>query len=317
MESSPSSATPAVKKHFFPSFAAGGCAGVVTKTLVQPLERVKTILQIQGGGMQGEGGKYSGIRATFRTVLREEGVLALWKGNAANCVRIIPAYAVRFATNDSIQRVIAGPGRTVRDLTPSELVLAGTVAGVVQQVACYPFETVKTRMNLGYQTGQVYKGMVDCVQTTVRVEGLQAMFKGMSASILYGGPYSGAQMTCYELYQRLFTHLFPWATDPLTDLPTVASKLAAGAFTGVTAQTLVFPMNTVRTRLQVNGIGGRPLIYSGLIDCVKKIWVHEGASGFYKGCGANCMRMFPNGLIQFAAFDFFKQLFSGDEEARG
>lgn len=309
----PAVATAPAKKHFFPSFAAGGCAGVVTKTMVQPMERVKTILQIQGGGMQDKGGKYGGIRATFNTVLREEGILALWKGNGANCLRIVPAYAVRFATNDSIQRGIAGPGRTVRDLTPWDLVLAGTIAGVVQQVACYPFETVKTRMNLGWQTGQKYNGMLDCVRTTVRVEGWRAMFKGMGASILYGGPYAGAQMTCYELYQRLFLRFVPGATDSGTGLPTVPTKLIAGAFTGVTAQTIVFPMNTVRTRLQVNGIGGAPRIYSGLIDCIRQIWTKEGVMGFYKGCGANNLRMFPNGLIQFAAFDFFKSIFVGDE----
>ena len=155
---------------FLVSFSAGGSAGVVTKTCVQPLERVKNILQIQGastasGGSGSSmhratgGGKYNGILDTLRTVVADEGGLALWKGNTANCARIVPAYAVRFATNDSIQLAIAGEGRTVRDLRASELVLAGTLAGVVQQVICYPFETVKARMALAYQTGQNYTSM--------------------------------------------------------------------------------------------------------------------------------------------------------------
>ena len=128
-----------------------------------------------------------------------KGALALWKGNATNCARIVPAYAVRFATNDSIQQTIAGKGRTVRDLTTSELVLAGTLAGIVQQVVCYPFETVKARMALAFQTGQKYKSMIDCVRTTAQHEGWAAIYKGLSASILYGGPYVGAQMTFYEM----------------------------------------------------------------------------------------------------------------------
>ena len=149
------------KAPFFLSFAAGGSAGVVTKTCVQPLERGKNILQIQGApgksGVAGQSGSYNGIFGTLRKVIAEEGGLALWKGNAANCARIVPAYAVRFATNDSIQQAIAGKGRTARDLRTTELVLAGTMAGVVQQVICYPFETVKARMALAYQTGKLYE----------------------------------------------------------------------------------------------------------------------------------------------------------------
>jgi solute carrier family 25 phosphate transporter 23/24/25/41 len=325
---------------FLVSFSAGGSAGVVTKTCVQPLERVKNILQIQGastasGGSGSSmhratgGGKYNGILDTLRTVVADEGGLALWKGNTANCARIVPAYAVRFATNDSIQLAIAGEGRTVRDLRASELVLAGTLAGVVQQVICYPFETVKARMALAYQTGQNYTSMADCVRTTARHEGWLAIYKGLSASILYGGPYVGAQMTFYELYQRLFMRVCQNSNSDGNKLhhhdaesdaaaavatPSTFIKLAAGACTGVTAQTLVFPMNTVRTRLQVNGIGGSEKMYTGMVDCIRKTFTREGVRGFFKGCGANNLRMMPNGMIQFAAFDFFKKRFAGLEE---
>lgn len=334
----PAASAPSKRRGFLLSFAAGGSAGVVTKTCVQPLERVKNILQIQGATSASEtsagvssrtatSGKYNGILGTLRTVVADEGGFALWKGNAANCARIVPAYAVRFATNDSIQLAIAGEGRTVRDLRTSELVLAGTLAGVVQQVICYPFETVKARMALAYQTGQNYTSMADCVRTTARHEGWQAIYKGLSASILYGGPYVGAQMTFYELYQRLFMRIYQKSTglghkncknsgDDHTT-PTVAPntfiKLAAGACTGVTAQSLVFPMNTVRTRLQVNGIGGSEKMYAGMVDCIRKTFLREGVRGFFKGCGANNLRMMPNGMIQFAAFDFFKKRFAALE----
>jgi hypothetical protein len=34
-------------------------------------------------------------------------------------------------------------------------------------------------------------------------------------------------------------------------------------------------MNTVRTRLQVNGIGGKEKLYSGLGDCMAKIFRYK------------------------------------------
>ena len=75
----PAASAPSKRRGFLLSFAAGGSAGVVTKTCVQPLERVKNILQIQGATSASEtsagvssrtatSGKYNGILGTLRTV---------------------------------------------------------------------------------------------------------------------------------------------------------------------------------------------------------------------------------------------------------
>ena len=80
------------KKAVLPSLTAGACAGVVTKTAVQPLDRVKSVLQIQGGGMQAQGGKYSGVVSTFRTVLKEGGPIPLWKENTASYTEVVPVW---------------------------------------------------------------------------------------------------------------------------------------------------------------------------------------------------------------------------------
>ncbi len=71
---------------------AGGMSGVLTYTVIAPLERVKLLLQIQG--MRGSG-KYHGVLGTLVTVLKEEGIRALWKGNGANCFRVGPNYALK------------------------------------------------------------------------------------------------------------------------------------------------------------------------------------------------------------------------------
>jgi Mitochondrial carrier protein len=69
--------------------AAGGFAGAASKTTVAPLERLKVLLQIQAQQVP-EASKRLGARELFWRVIREEGVLALWKGNDANVLRIVP-----------------------------------------------------------------------------------------------------------------------------------------------------------------------------------------------------------------------------------
>lgn len=45
---------------------------------------------------------------------------------------------------------------------------------------------------------------------------------------------------------------------------------------------VAYPLVVVRTRLQAQGMKGRPIIYNGAIDCMKKIYSAEGLTGFYK-----------------------------------
>ena len=92
--------------------SAGAMAGTITKTATAPLDRIKVLLQVQTMSSTVDG-KYSGIIGSSRMILREEGVRAMWRGNWANCVRIVPVYASRFAFNDLIKGVIVKPGQVL------------------------------------------------------------------------------------------------------------------------------------------------------------------------------------------------------------
>lgn len=60
--------------------ASGACAGVVSQTLIYPLEITKTRLAIATKG------EYSGIRQCLTSILRNEGPLALFKGKSHQTV---------------------------------------------------------------------------------------------------------------------------------------------------------------------------------------------------------------------------------------
>lgn len=47
--------------------------------------------------------KYNSIGGTLVTIVKEEGLLQLWKGNGANVIRIIPVYALKFSLNDTFR----------------------------------------------------------------------------------------------------------------------------------------------------------------------------------------------------------------------
>ena len=194
-------------------------------TIIAPLERVKILLQVQGmrGGAVGQARKYRGVGQTMVTVVREEGFLALYKGNLANVARVVPVYALKFAFNDRFNALVRRPGQSKTDMSFQQDLAAGTLAGLFQMSITYPIETVRTRMTLSRDLagGVVYRGIGHCFGATVKQEGLSALYKGFGVATISGAPYVGLQMSCYKLVQS-------WLPAKADGSTAVYWKMAAG-----------------------------------------------------------------------------------------
>lgn len=96
----------------------GGLAGVITKTTVAPIDRVKLVLQLQAVPCNGavasssscgvitvQAQQYGGIVDCFRKLCAEEGVKSLWRGNSATVVRTFPSNAMNLAFRDLYRTV--------------------------------------------------------------------------------------------------------------------------------------------------------------------------------------------------------------------
>jgi len=76
--------------------------------------------------------KYNGILGSLSTIINEEGILALWKGNFTNVIRVIPNYTLKFAFNDWIKLLVTRPGQNSSQLDFSQLIFSGFCAGLIQ-----------------------------------------------------------------------------------------------------------------------------------------------------------------------------------------
>jgi hypothetical protein len=86
---------------FLIDFLMGGVSAAVSKTAAAPIERVKLLIQNQDemlkSGRLAE--PYKGIGECFSRTIKDEGVIALWRGNLANVLRYFPTQ-VRALRND-------------------------------------------------------------------------------------------------------------------------------------------------------------------------------------------------------------------------
>lgn len=88
-------------------------------------------------------------------------------------------------------------------------------------------------------------------------------------------------------------------------------SLVAGAMAGCAAQSVSYPFDTIRRRMQVQGRVGK-IEYSGMMDCGRKMFAKEGIRGFYKGIWVNAARAGPSQAVQFASYSFLKKLLDRD-----
>jgi hypothetical protein len=103
-----------------------------------------------------------------------------------------------------------------------------------------------------------------------QAQGVSGFFAG-SGPALYGiVPYMGLN---FVIYESLVGH------DK-----TLAQAGAAGAISGGVSKFVVYPLDTVKKRLQVQAFYDETLTkYKGIIDCFVRIIRDEGASSLYRG----------------------------------
>lgn len=208
-------------------------------------------------------------------------------------------------THTHAQDAVRRPGQ--QKLETWQMMAAGSGAGMVQILLTYPLDLIRTRLQLALSIpgGAPYNGIGHCAVSIFRTEGGAALYKGLGPTLFMGIPYVGMQMTFYARFKQWYAE---YAKLPGPEQLPILPMLMCGSAAGLTAQTISFPADTVRHRMQANGINGSEKVYKNTLDCFKKMYQREGMRSFYKGWALNAFRCIPGAAIQFSAYDTLKRL---------
>jgi solute carrier family 25 (mitochondrial phosphate transporter), member 23/24/25/41 len=119
---------------------AGGIAGALSRSMVAPLERLRTIMMTSPTAIT--------MRTAIQRMWNDGGAGGLFKGNMASVVKVLPSSAVQFAVYDSCSDTF----KALRGLGPSssphiaDRLAAGVVAGAAACMVTYPLDTIRTMM---------------------------------------------------------------------------------------------------------------------------------------------------------------------------
>lgn len=225
------------------------------------------------------------VRDGIRSMLAEGTPRAFFRGNGANVLKIAPETALKLTFNDRIKRAVAysssnsssSNSSSPISLTPAERFVAGASAGALAQTVIYPLELIRTRLAICPKG--TYRGIADAAARVFRSEGPRAFYRGLAPSLMGILPYAGVDIAAFETLKEALLDAY----EPRGEPPPPAAIIAAGAASSSVAQLTAYPLALVRTRLQAQGAGGRPVKYSGMFDVIRKTVASEGVRGLYKG----------------------------------
>ncbi|PPQ90555.1 hypothetical protein CVT25_015869 [Psilocybe cyanescens] len=324
-------------------FVAGGCAGAASRTVVSPLERLKIIQQVQPRGSDSQ---YKGVWRSLIRMWKEEGFQGFMRGNGINCLRIVPYSAVQFTTYEQLKKWFTKHGSKELD-TPKRLAsgaLAGitsvcstypldlvrsrlSIATASVSLTAVPLSTkavpvnaiagqqVKHALASAYHTSSAVASSLGGVTASAYTKadltiwgmtlkimreegGVRALYRGLVTTAVGVAPYVGINFAAYEFLRGVVTP--PGKSS-------VWRKLSCGALAGSISQTLTYPFDVLRRKMQVTGIQGGSIKYNGAIDALTSIVRTEGVAGLYRGLWPNLLKVAPSIATSFFTYELVKE----------
>nr|XP_026689747.1 mitochondrial thiamine pyrophosphate carrier-like [Ciona intestinalis] len=259
---------------------AGVFGGQITRALVCPIDVVKIRFQLQPGTVRSEL-KYNGLIQAVKTIWKEESIYGFYKGHVPAQLLSMVYGGVQFASFEYITKAAneiiphSKDDHSVRSVVHFG---CGCLSGAICTLTSQPFDVVRTRFAAQKEPKQ-YRTVTSAIKGMYVGEGLSSFFKGLTPALSQIIPYSGFTFCFNSLLQGL------WRECSFNEGP--VSHTICGGGAGLMSKCIVYPMDVVKKRLQVQGFSeatiSEVVTYNGFRDCISTIKKQEGVRGFYKG----------------------------------
>uniref|UniRef100_A0A8D1NPG8 Mitochondrial adenyl nucleotide antiporter SLC25A23 n=2 Tax=Sus scrofa TaxID=9823 RepID=A0A8D1NPG8_PIG len=171
--------------------------------------------------------------------------------------------------------------------------VAGAVAGAVSRTGTAPLDRLKVFMQVhASKTNRL--NILGGLRSMIQEGGVRSLWRGNGINVLKIAPESAIKFMAYEQIKR--------AIRGQQETLHVQERFVAGSLAGATAQTIIYPMEVLKTRLTLRRTGQ----YKGLLDCAWRILEREGPRAFYRGYLPNVLGIIPYAGIDLAVYETLK-----------
>ena len=313
---------------------AGAVAGAGSRLLIAPLDLLKIRWQL---------GTHGNMLDTVTGIIKQEGgITSLFRGNVAATYLWVGYAAVQFSlyarSHDwftqmgqihhqqqqqqkqpliPLPPVVTQPLHWIGSNPTTTAFCAGATAGIFATMATYPFDIARTTFAARGLTSTATKAVGSSIQKnippktllefckqTYKQGGIRGFYVGSGPAVLQIIPYMGLN---FALYDYLSNH---------NKIKSVLQSGWAGAIAGGTSKLLVYPLDTVKKRLQAQSYFSPSTSSTGkyistydnnMFKCIHHIATTEGILSFYRGLVPTVIKNMAATGLTFALFTFTKK----------
>lgn len=316
-----SSGSMGITREEISKFVAGGISGTLAKGTVSPFDRIKIL-------RQGEHRLYGDLSLlqAVKQVVKNEGVLQLWRGLPALVIRIFPYAGIQFFSNDKYRLYwkdyeIKKEVQIGNVNVPIRNLMCGSMAGLTATSITYPLDLIRTRILYTSSNEKGYKNFRSTCKTIYNQPGgITNFYAGIRPALIGMVFYAGLSFGTYEtLREKALEGSDKFLIFELKNENGelyYLTNLFMGSAAALISQLLVFPIDTARRRMQnaqlittQNNLKDKMSVYLTLRDLWRRSPNPYFPTLIYRGFALNVLRAVPSAAISFATHDHLRNFF--------
>ncbi|XP_050921347.1 solute carrier family 25 member 15a isoform X1 [Lates calcarifer] len=283
-------------------FTAGAIGGTACVLSGQPFDTAKVKMQTFPT-------MYRGFIHCFISTFRQVGLRGLYKGTTPALVANISENAVLFLSYGLCQDAVRFMSRVDKgtELSDVQKASAGSLASIFSAMALCPTELVKCRLQAMHEmeaSGKIASGQRSTawtvVKTVLKTNGPLGFYQGLTSTIVREVPGYFCFFGAYEVCRSTFAQHMGTDKDGIGILPLMFS----GGFGGACLWLVVYPIDCVKSRIQVYSLAGRQ---EGFMKTFMGIIRTEGFIALYSGLTPTMIRTFPANGALFLAYELSRK----------
>ncbi|TMW67069.1 hypothetical protein Poli38472_012185 [Pythium oligandrum] len=276
---------------------AGAVAGGASRLVAAPLDLIKIRFQVQQAPISSHpGAKYVGFLQSIRSIHAEEGLRGFWRGNLAATGLWISYSAVQFGAYGGLKTL--WPPDIANQHSTLVSSVNGATAGVLATVVTYPLDLFRT-IFASQGVPKQFPTLQSLASHTLETRGVVGFYNGLGPTLCQIAPYMGLSFGIYAALNDLTAS---------SGVHWVLSYVGTGATAGLVSKLMVYPLDTVKKRMQIRQLQRNPSYgvmtpYSSSWACFLDIVRREGMRGLYKGTVPSLLKSVVTHSSTFASYE--------------
>lgn len=181
---------------FMKKFLAGSAAGAIGSIAGNPFDVLKTKM------MAAKGKETPSISATFKDLLKHQGIGGFYRGIDSNIARAMVLNGTKMGVYDQSKGyVVAATGLSKKSLITQ--FLSAVTAGFFMTCTVSPFDMIRTRLMNQPADAKIYSNAIDCAIKIATQEGPLTFWRGFMPIWSRFAPTTTLQLVIFEQLRTL------------------------------------------------------------------------------------------------------------------